>query len=320
MIRIGARRSPLAVAQAQWVADRLVEHGHSCELIGIESLGDRDRRRLTEIGGTGIFATAVRQELLDEQIDIAVHSLKDLPVDPAEGLDVAAIPRRADVRDVLVGLPVEQWADGTVVGTGSPRRAVQLQDLARRRGVAIDVVPVRGNVDTRFNLVRDGVVNATVLAAAGLLRLGRLDQARVTSSLDEGQDLVVNDTPVQLLALERMLPAAGQGALAIECRQQRDDELTAALAAIDDPDTRAAVTAERSFLSTLEAGCLAPVGAHARVKGSDLTLHVVAGKESGDDRTLLRAELGGGVEDGSRIGAELARTLLPQLDRTEEAE
>ncbi|MEL4503724.1 hydroxymethylbilane synthase [Luteococcus sp. H138] len=311
MIRIGARRSPLAVAQAEWVAARLAGLGHPCELIGIDSLGDVDRRRLTEIGGTGIFATAVREQLLADGIDVAVHSLKDLPVAPAPGLSVAAIPAREDVRDVLVGLPVEQWRDGTVVGTGSPRRAVQLEQLARERGVTIEVVPIRGNVDTRLALVHDGEVDATLLAAAGLLRLGRLDASVITTGVDQSQDVTIGELPARLLAVDVLLPAAGQGALAVECRSDAPDEVLRALAELDHAETRSAVSAERIFLSTLEAGCLAPVGALAR-GGADLTLSVVAGKQSSDDG-LLRAVRQGHSSEAEAIGAALAQELLPQL-------
>lgn len=311
MIRIGARRSPLAVAQAEWVAARLAELGHPCELIGIDSLGDVDRRRLTEIGGTGIFATAVREQLLADRIDVAVHSLKDLPVAPAPGLSVAAIPAREDVRDVLVGLSVEQWRDGTVVGTGSPRREVQVRQLAAERGVAVDVVPIRGNVDTRLALVRDGEVDATLLAAAGLLRLGRLDPQAVTTGVTESQDVTIGDLPARLLAVDLLLPAAGQGALAVECRSDAPDEVLRALAELDHAPTRAAVTAERIFLSTLEAGCLAPVGALARGE-TDLTLTVVAGKQSSDGG-LLRAVRDGSSDEAEAIGAKLAQQVLPQL-------
>ncbi|MEL4358556.1 MULTISPECIES: hydroxymethylbilane synthase [unclassified Luteococcus] len=311
MIRIGARRSPLAVAQAEWVAARLAELGHPCELLGIDSLGDVDRRRLTEIGGTGIFATAVREQLLADRIDVAVHSLKDLPVAPAPGLSVAAIPAREDVRDVLVGLRVEQWRDGTVVGTGSPRREVQLRQLAADRGVEITVVPIRGNVDTRLSLVRDGQVDATLLAAAGLLRLGRLDLQAVTTEVTQSQDVTIGDLPARLLAVDLMVPAAGQGALAVECRSDAPDEVLRALAELDHAATRAAVTAERIFLSTLEAGCLAPVGALARGE-TDLTLTVVAGKQSSDGG-LLRAVRDGSSADAEAIGAGLAQQVLPQL-------
>lgn len=313
-IKVGARRSPLAVAQARWVAERLEAAGHPSELVGIDTLGDVDRRRLTEIGGTGVFATAVRDALLGGGIDVAVHSLKDLPVAPAPGLVVAAIPEREDVRDVLVGAAIDQWRDGTVLGTGSPRRALQLQALADQRGVKVEIVPVRGNVDRRLQLVADGEVDATLLAAAGLRRLGKIGP-----ELDGVGE--IGGLRAELLPLELMLPAAGQGALAVECRQDAAPELLAALADIDHAATRAEVTAERNFLAVLEAGCLAPVGANARVGGSDLTLAVVAGRNSHDatqsvvGSPMVGARLEGPSQDALRIGAELAETVLDQLER-----
>ncbi|GAA1392243.1 hydroxymethylbilane synthase [Luteococcus peritonei] len=317
-IRVGARRSPLAVAQAEWVASQLEAAGHPVEVLGVDSLGDKDRRRLTEIGGTGIFATAVRDLLHDGSIDVAVHSLKDLPVAPAPGLVVAAIPQREDVRDVLVGLAVEQWRDGTRVGTGSPRRAVQLEAMAAERGVRIEVVPIRGNVDSRFRLVSVGEVDATVLAAAGLLRLGRLDG--VTTEVTEGQDREINGVPVSLMPVGLMLPAAGQGALAVECREDAEDWLLAALADIDHAPTRAAITAERSFLGTLEAGCLAPVGAHAVTAEDRLVLHAVVGPalepgaESAKLGQLLKVSGDGSATDPASVGRALATEVLPLLD------
>ncbi|MGO4958008.1 hydroxymethylbilane synthase [Luteococcus sp. Sow4_B9] len=322
MIRIGARRSPLAVAQAKWVAAQIVALGHDCEVIGIDTLGDVDRRRLTEIGGTGIFATAVRDRLRDHSIDVAVHSLKDLPVAQAPGLVVAAIPAREDVRDVLVGLPVEQWGDGTVVGTGSPRRAIQVEALAAQRGITVKVVPIRGNVDTRLDLVRHGDVDATLLAAAGLLRLGRLEARQVTTPITQSQDVRIQDLPARLLGTDVMLPAAGQGALGVECRIDASDEVLTALAELDHAATRAAVTAERSFLSTLEAGCLAPVGAHGVVTGDDLTIRTVAGQQSSNDSASTSAGTGpltvmatrsGTAADAQGLGAALAAEVLPQI-------
>lgn len=308
-IKVGARRSPLAVAQAEWVAARLQQAGHPTELVGIDTLGDVDRRRLTEIGGTGVFATAVRDDLRSGRIDVAVHSLKDLPVDPAPGLVVAATPAREDVRDVLVGLAVDEWVDGTRLGTGSPRRAVQLQELARRRGVRVEVVPIRGNVDRRLQLVADGEVDATLLAAAGLRRLGRISPEL------QGTGEVAG-VRVQLLDLAEMLPAAGQGSLAVECRADAGDDLLAALDQINDEPTHAAVTAERAFLKVLEAGCLAPVGAHAEVVDGQLRLRVVAGVEAdAPQQELVRDELAGSPAAAAELGADLARRVLTLLGK-----
>lgn len=239
-LRLGTRTSPLATVQSSWVADRLRGLGYDVELVPISTLGDQSRDHLTTIGGTGVFAAAIRRALLDGEVDLAVHSLKDLPVTPEPGLVVAAVPAREDPRDVLVardGLTLGELPSGSVVATGAPRRQAQLAAL----GLGLSFEPVRGNVDTRIGMVAAGRYDAVVLARAGLARLGRLAEA--TEVLD----------PIQVL------PAAGQGALAIECSSDRPD-LVAALAVLDDHDTRLCVTAERSLLRALEAGCTAPIG------------------------------------------------------------
>ncbi|GAB3054153.1 hydroxymethylbilane synthase [Intrasporangium mesophilum] len=291
-LRLGTRRSALATTQSQWVADRLREHGHVVELVEITTEGDVSGELLTAIGGTGVFATAIRKALHDGRIDIAVHSLKDLPTAPEPGLVIAAVPQREDSRDVLVardGLTLGELPAGSVVGTGSPRRTAQLAAL----GLGIDIRPIRGNVDTRIGLVTSGKLDAVVLARAGLARLGRLDEA--TEVLD----------PIQVL------PAPGQGALAVECLADRAD-VVAVLTAIDDPDTRACVLAERSLLATLEAGCTAPVGALAEVvegdDGLELSLRAFVGSEDGSAE--LRRSLVGAYGDPEALGAGLARILL----------
>jgi len=292
IIRLGTRRSALATAQAGMMADRLRELGHVVEMIEITTVGDTSTASLSSIGGTGVFAAAIRQALLAGDIDIAVHSLKDLPVAPEPGLVVAAIPLREDPRDALVardGLTLGELPAGSVIGTGSPRRMAQLAAL----GLALSVTDIRGNVDTRISLVHNGSCDAVLLARAGLARLGRLDE--VTESLD----------PLQ------MLPAPGQGALAIECRQDRPD-LVAVLTALDDPDTRACVSAERALLAALEAGCTAPVGALAEVvegeSGTELFLRAFAG--SVDASVELRRSSVGPLEEPERLGRELAAILL----------
>src|SRR5450759_2156770 len=229
--RLGTRRSTLATTQAGMMADQLRELGHTVEMVEIITIGDTSTVSLSSIGGTGVFAAAIRQALLAGEIDIAVHSLKDLPVAPEPGLLIAAIPVREDPRDALVardGLTLGELPVGSVVGTGSPRRVAQLTAL----GLGLRVTDLRGNVDTRISLVHNGSLDAVLLACSGLARLGRLDE--VTEILD----------PLQ------MLPAPGQGALAVECREDRPD-LLEALAPLDDADTRACVTAERSLLCLL---------------------------------------------------------------------
>lgn len=270
-LRLGTRRSALALAQSRWVAERLEiaakEAGQevAVELVEVTTHGDVSTAPLSSLGGTGVFVSALREALLAGGIDLAVHSLKDLPTAPADGLVVAAVPAREDPRDVLVardGMTLSDLPHGSRVGTGSPRRAAQLRAL----GFGLEVVDVRGNVDTRLRLVEDRKVDAVVLARAGLLRLGR--QEEVTEVIDP------------LL----MLPAPGQGALAVECRES-DVEVRALVGTLDDWATRTSVTAERAVLAALEAGCAAPVGALAEVvegeDGAELSLRAVAASTDG---------------------------------------
>jgi hydroxymethylbilane synthase len=264
-LRLGTRRSTLATVQSRTVADRvekeLVAAGRpaSVELVEVTTRGDRTGAPLATLGGTGVFVSALRDALLAGTIDLAVHSLKDLPTAPADGLVIAATPERADPRDVLVardGLTLGELPAGARIGTGSPRRAAQVRAL----GLGLEVVGIRGNVETRLAMVADGTLDGVVLARAGLLRLERLDE--VTEVLDP------------LL----MLPAPGQGALAVECRAD-DVVVRELLAALDDPYTRECVVAERALLARLEAGCSAPVGALADVAegddGDELSLRAV---------------------------------------------
>jgi hydroxymethylbilane synthase len=293
-LRLGTRRSALATAQAQVVADLLAAVcGRAVRLVPITTYGDQQADQpLESIGGTGVFVAELRRALLAGEVDLAVHSLKDLPTAPCAGLSIGAIPRRADPRDVLVardGLTLGELPPGSRVGTGSPRRAAQLRAL----DLGVSVEPIRGNVDTRLRAVADGRYDAVVLARAGLLRLGRADEA--TEVLD----------PIQ------MLPAPGQGALAVECRSA-DTELLGWLGQIDDPDSNTAVRAERSVLAALEAGCSAPVGALAEVAegvdGAELSLRAVVAAVDGSD--ALRRSLVGTVEDAEALGARLAAILL----------
>ncbi|WP_298749014.1 hydroxymethylbilane synthase [uncultured Serinicoccus sp.] len=302
-LRLGTRRSALATSQSGWVADRLREAGREIELVLVTTEGDTSRRSLTEIGGTGVFASALRGALLDGRIDLAVHSLKDLPTAPADGLVVAAVPEREDPRDVLVardGLALADLPAGAVVGTGSPRRAAQLGLLRPD----LEIRDIRGNVDSRIRMVRDQVLDAVVLARAGLARLGRLDEA------------------TQVLDTEDMIPAAGQGALAVECRAD-DTGLAAELAGIlDHPATRAAVSAERAALAALEAGCTAPVGALAQPGSSaedhpadgppsaTLILHAFAALDTGAQRRVTS----GAVDAPEELGRAMAALLLNRPD------
>lgn len=289
-LRLGTRRSRLALAQSRLVAEAVTAAtGRTVLLVEITTLGDVDRTALTQIGGTGIFVSALRDALVADEVDLAVHSLKDLPTADAPGLVVAAVPTREDPSDVLCardGLTLSGLPAGSRIGTGSPRRAAQLRAL----GLGLEVVPVRGNVDSRLRLVHDGAVDAVVLARAGLSRLGRLDA--VTEDIDP----------------EQMLPAPGQGALAVECRA--DSGLAIDLSVLDDPASRAAVVAERTLLAALEAGCTAPVGAHAvpDITGHDLTLRAVV--VAPDGSTSIRTSATAPLVDAESLGHRLATELL----------
>jgi hydroxymethylbilane synthase len=301
-LRLGTRRSKLAMAQSGQVAEAVRRStGRAVELVEITTYGDISREQLSQIGGTGVFVAALREALARGEVDFAVHSLKDLPTQQPDGLVLAAVPHREDPRDVLVardGLTFDRLPEGARVGTGSPRRAAQLNAYARAHHTRIRTVPIRGNVDTRIGYVRSGELDAVVLAAAGLNRLGRSDEI------------------TDFLSVDFVLPAPGQGALAIECRAD-DARLAAALAELDDPATRAAVTAERSLLAALEAGCSAPVGALADLLGdgqafTEMRLRGVVGTTDG--ATLVALSTTGPVPtshgDAIALGRELASEML----------
>jgi hydroxymethylbilane synthase len=280
-LRLGARTSPLARAQVELVGAALSARGVPWTFVGVTTRGDVDRRHLAEIGGTGLFVGAVRDALRAGEIDVAVHSLKDLPTGTEMDIEITAVPAREDTRDVLIGRRLADLGDGVRIGTGSPRRAMQLHDWATRSGVALEVVPIRGNVDTRIGLAARGELDAVVLAAAGLRRLGYL-----TDAGSEVDGTVVRGLPAEVLDHAVMLPAPGQGALALETSTALDAEARSVVAALDEPVARAEAQAERGFLAALEAGCTAPVGSRAVVKSvrgtsADLTLTAVIG------RTLL---------------------------------
>jgi hydroxymethylbilane synthase len=287
-LRLGTRKSPMALAQSLQVA-RLITAmtGRQIELTPISTLGDVSKAQLTQIGGTGVFVSALRNSLLAGEVDLAVHSLKDLPTLPAAGIVLAAVPARDDPRDALVARDGAKLADlpaGARIGTGSPRRAALL--LLLRPDVR--PVAIRGNAGTRLAKVDSGEVDAVVLAYAGLARIGRMEAV------------------TQLFEPEEMLPAPGQGALAVECRAGQPD-LAELLACADDPSSRAATTAERSLLAALQAGCTAPVGAYAA--GTDaLRLHAVVA--AADGGKALRASAGGPAAEAERIGRDVAADLL----------
>ncbi|MDI3390523.1 hydroxymethylbilane synthase [Streptomyces sp. B-S-A8] len=301
-LRLGTRRSKLAMAQSGQVADAVRElTGRDVDLVEITTYGDTSREHLAQIGGTGVFVAALREALLRGEVDFAVHSLKDLPTAQPAELALAAVPLREDPRDVLIardGLTFAELPDGARVGTGSPRRMAQLNAYARNHGMRVETVPIRGNIDTRIGFVRSGELDAVVLAAAGLNRVGRSGEV------------------TEYLSVDTVLPAPGQGALAIECTAE-NAELAAALAELDDPLTRAAVTAERSLLAALEAGCSAPVGALADLLADgqivkEMRLRGVVG--STDGATLVQLSTTGPVpttqERAEALGRELAAEML----------
>jgi hydroxymethylbilane synthase len=292
-LRVGTRASRLARTQTGLVVGAL---GNPVEIVPIVTEGDRSTADVAQLGGTGVFVSALRTALLAGEIDVAVHSFKDLPTVAAPGIVVAAVPLRDDPRDALIardGLTLGELPAGSRVGTGSPRRAAQLRAL----GLDLEIVGVRGNVDTRLAKVTSGELDAVVLAYAGLRRLGRADE--VTEVLD----------PIQ------MLPAAAQGALAVECR---DDDLDAfaVLAALDDADSHTAVTAERALLTALEAGCSAPIGALAEVTESDssdglpLEVFLRASVTAIDGSHAVRLSATGASTDARGVGERLAAALL----------
>jgi hydroxymethylbilane synthase len=321
-IRLGARRSALARAQANQVAAALAADGIKSSFVGITTSGDSDQRHLTEIGGRGVFVNAVRDALHQGQIDVAVHSLKDLPTAPATDLEIIAIPEREDTRDVLVGRRLDDLADGVRVGTGAPRRAMQILDWAASRDVQPEIVPIRGNVETRIGRVREGQVDAVILAAAGLRRLGLLPDLETPH-----KDLVIDNLPAQILDHRVMLPAPGQGALALEIHRSLSIELRQHLADLDNAVAHAESLVERGFLAALEAGCTAPVGARATVlavRGTslDLTLTAVIGRtllsnlsEPTKAGPVIRLEVHGSTSDPQQFGVAQAGQVLTQLQQ-----
>ena len=268
VLRLGTRRSALATAQSQQVADAVTAaSGLSVELVPIVSEGDVSRASLASLGGTGIFANRLREALRAGECDFLVHSLKDLPTAQPDDLVIAATPVRADPRDVVItrdGTPLHALKPGSTVGTGSPRRVAQV----RRRNRRVDVHDIRGNVDSRLRRVVDGELDAVILAAAGLLRLGADPMG----------------LQLETLGIAEWPTAPGQGALAVETTADAHPALLAALAVLDDLPTRLAVTAERTVLAELEAGCSAPVGVHAEVGIDDFRVRAVVYALDGSSR------------------------------------
>src|SRR5580704_6155344 len=304
-LRLGTRGSPLALAQAGWIARQLREQcGRTCVLVTMATPGDLSAAPVERLGTTGVFTTTLRAALLGGHVDLVVHSCKDLPTAPVPGLQVAAFPAREDPRDALIwpgGTSLDALPRGARIGTGSPRRAA----LLRATGRHLQIVPMRGNVDTRLRKLADGEVDALVLAMAGLSRLGFLDG--VATPLDPSL----------------LMPAPAQGVLAVECRT--DDPVTAAqLRTLDHAPTRAAAIAERGFLAGLDAGCTAPVGALAELAaetGAEPAVRMAGLIAAPDGSSVIRAHTSGAASDGDTLGRRLAHDLLEHggaalLDRT----
>lgn len=287
VLRVGTRASKLALLQSRTVAT-LIEQanpGLAVELVEVSTAGDRDRTSPLNTG-VGWFTKAIQQELLENRIDVAVHSYKDLPTAQPAGLMIGAVPEREDPRDAFVsrhGSLVNDLPQGAVVGTSSPRRGAQLLNLRPE----INVRVIRGNVDTRLARVDAGDYDATVLALAGLRRMGL--EARAS----------------HVFSYEEMLPAPAQGALAVECRAD-DRDARESLARIDQPALRAETDAERAFMAALEAGCSSPAGAYARREGGELVLDGLLARSG----QIVRRRVLGAVEEARTLGAKLAHEVL----------
>lgn len=290
IIRIGTRGSKLALWQAEWVAGQLRQLGYVAQLQIISTSGDVSTAPLSQVGGQGLFTKEIQRELLAERVDVAVHSLKDLPTLPIDGLCLAAVPPRETTADVLIsrsGVGFAELPAGAKVGTGSSRRAAQL----RHWRDDISVADIRGNVDSRLAKLDRGEFDAIVLAAAGLTRLGLTE--RITETLPS----------------ERILPAIGQGALGLECRAS-DSETRAALERLNDPPSLAEVRAERALLLKMLAGCLAPVAARGTARGNRVDL--VARVLSQDGRRVISGAASGEIDEAAAVGEQLAAEMLSQ--------
>jgi hydroxymethylbilane synthase len=278
-IRLGTRGSALALAQARWVAERLEDE---VELVPIVTSGDERRAGAQAISDKARFVKEIEEALLAGEIDLAVHSAKDVPSELPEGLSIVGVPERADPRDALCGAAsLDDLAEGALVGTASLRRRAEL--LALRPDLRIR--ELRGNVDTRLRRLEEGAYDAIVVARAGLARLGRADSG---------------------VALAELVPAAGQGCLALEARAG-DEAAAEAAAAITDQDSVARLTAERALVGALDASCHTPLGAHAELSGDALRLTAFVGLPDGSH--WIRDTLAGEVAEPAALGAEVARRL-----------
>ncbi|HEV8720814.1 MAG TPA: hydroxymethylbilane synthase [Candidatus Binatia bacterium] len=290
LVRVGTRGSTLAIAQSNWLKEQLLQHDHTLEveLVVIKTSGDRFvDKPISAIGGKGIFTKEIEDALLREEIDLAVHSMKDLPTEIPAGLTIAAIPKREDPRDVLVTREkcvLSTLPTGAKIGTGSLRRRAQI--LHHRSDLS--VMPIRGNIDTRLKKLDAGEFDALIMAAAGLKRIGR--EHRIAEYLSD----------------EVCVSAVAQGALGIECRA--DGWARELVAYLHDADTSVEVSAERSFSKRLGGDCLVPIGARARSEGERLKMIGVVA--SADGEALCRGEITGSLSDAVALGRRLAEQLL----------
>jgi hydroxymethylbilane synthase len=289
-LRLGTRGSALAQWQAEWVAAQLKSLGVEVELLPITTRGDQRQEPLGAIGGEGLFTKEIQRALLDDRIDLAVHSLKDLPTAQPAELCLAAVPERAAAGDALVCLKhasLDALPDGATVGTGSMRRRAQLLHVRRD----LRMKDIRGNVDTRLRKLEQGEYDALILAQAGLQRLGLAEKI------------------TQRLPLTLLLPAVGQGALALETRAD-DKAARNSVAPLNHPATHAAVVAERAMLAALQGGCLAPVAGYGRMENDRL---ILTGRViSHDGARLLEATLAADVADAAALGRQVAEALLAE--------
>ncbi|MEP7363320.1 MAG: hydroxymethylbilane synthase [Acidobacteriota bacterium] len=293
-ITIGSRGSQLALWQSRWVASELQQRGFTTSIEIIKTTGDKITGvPLSQVGTKGLFTKELEEALLDGSIDIAVHSLKDMPTELPAGLAIAATPAREDARDAIIGKPLAELPHGARVGTSSLRRTAQLRQV--RPDLIIE--SVRGNLDTRLRKLDEGQYDAILLAAAGLRRLGWADRI------------------AELLPIETMCPAVGQGALAIEaCAEPAGADPSPAMQAclaLEDPATRAAITAERALLATLGGGCQVPIGAYATVEGGLLHLRAVVVAPDGKSAPMV-CTLSGPVTEAAELGRQAGEQLLAE--------
>ena len=299
VLKLGTRGSALALWQSNWVASQLRELGFAVEMVEISTQGDVRSGPIGAIGSQGVFTKEIQRALLDEEVDFAVHSLKDLPTEEIAGLCLTCVPPRERVGDVLVSNTISSFdgmAEGAVVGTGSMRRKAQL--LNQRPD--LQVKDIRGNVDTRLQKLDDGKYDAIILAESGLKRLGLVE--RINHVIDRAV----------------MIPAVGQGALGLECRTQ-DSEVREILAHLNDSESFISVTAERAMLRALRAGCLAPVGAFAEIVEERLQLQGVVLSGTGDQRVDAESEVvlaqlseSQQVDAADELGRAVAKNLIAQ--------